>query len=145
MSPTHFSKPAASSNVQPSHKNAPSIHLFTTAAPPIDRDPVGSSPYGPTNMASTRTLAANTYSRLTPTGHSPSASPDLKTYILTSPGRSPPSSTRYLPRPVPVPRRGNALDPQNLIPSAVRGAGYNPYQHARSVSAFERGVSAQPL
>jgi hypothetical protein len=139
MSPTHFSmQPAASSGVQPSREDAPGIHLFTTATPPIDYGSVRSSPYGSPNMASTRALSPNTYSRLSPTGYSPSASPDLQNYIPSSPGRSPPGSTYYLPpSPVPVPRRINSTDPQNLIPPAVRGAGYNPYQHARSVSAFE--------
>jgi hypothetical protein len=140
LSPTHFSKPAAlaSSGVKPSRKAPPGTRLFTIAAPPIDHGSVGSSPYGSLNMASTRALAPSTYSRLTPKGCSPSASPDLQNYIPSSPGRSPPDSAYYLPpSPLPVLKRTNASDPQNLIPPAVRGAGYNPFQHARSVSAFE--------
>ncbi|KAN0111994.1 hypothetical protein V8E52_007911 [Russula decolorans] len=133
-SPTHFSmQPAASSGVQPSREDVPGIHLFTTATPPRDPGSVGSSPYGSPNMASTRALSPHTYSRLSTTGYSPSASPDLQNYIPSSPERSPPRSAYYLP----VSRQINASDPRNLIPPAVRAAGYNPYQHVRSVGAFE--------
>lgn len=139
ISPTHFSmQPAASSGVQPSREDAPGIHLFTTATPPTDHGSVESGPYGSLDMASTRTLPPTTSSHLSATGYSPSASPDLQNYTPSSPGRSPRGSAYYLPpSPVPVPRPINASDPQNLIPHAVRAAGYNPYQHARSVSAFQ--------
>ena len=139
ISPTPFSmRPAASSSVQPSRKDAPGIHHFTTATPPVDHDFVGSSPYGSPNVASTRALPPDAYSRLNPMCYSPSTSPDLQNYIPSSPGRSPPRSANVYIAPSPIPpRRINASDLQNLIPPAVRGAGYNPYQHARSVGAFE--------
>ncbi|KAH8993231.1 hypothetical protein EDB86DRAFT_1370678 [Lactarius hatsudake] len=65
--------------------------------------------------------------------HSPPLSPQLQNYMTSFPGRSPPGSPYALPNSVPS-SPISASDPQNLIPSAVRGAGYNPFQHGRSTS-----------
>jgi hypothetical protein len=141
-SPTHFStRPTPLSSLHPSREDAPGVHHHHRMAstPPVGS--AGLSTYLSPEMASTVTLALppDAHSRLIPAGHSPSVSPDLQNYIPTFLRQSPPSSPYLLPSPVPS-SLIHASDPQNLIPSVVRAAGYNPFRHARharSVSAFE--------
>lgn len=125
--PMHVStRPIASSSVQRSREDAPGAYHYTTATPPIK------------SMASTAPLppdGRSQYSHHSP-GYSPSPSPDLQSYIPSFLRRSPPSSPYLLPSPVPS-SMVHASDPQNLIPSAVRGAGYSPFHNSRSVSTFE--------
>ena len=138
-SPTPLStRPTPLSSVYPSRDDAPGVHRHMTGTPPADS--VGLNTYLSPEMASTLIFPLPPdHSRLIPAGYSPSPSPDLQSYIPTFLRRSPPSSLHRLPSPAPS-SLIHASDPQNLIPSAVRGAGYNPFRHirhARSVSAFE--------
>lgn len=138
-SPTPFStRPTPLSSVYPSREDAPGVHYRMTGTPPA-----GLNAYLSPEMGSTLTfpLPPDTHSRFIPAGYSPSPSPspDLQSYIPTFLRRSPPGSLYPLPSPAPS-SMIHASDLQNLIPSAVRGAGYNPFRHARharSVSAFE--------
>jgi hypothetical protein len=138
IKPTQFAtRPAALSRVQPSRGDAHSVHRYTAATPPIDS--AGPSSHRPPSpkMASPFALPPDAHSPLNSAGYSPSASlVDLQSYIPSFLGRSLPGSP-YLPS-SPVPSTLiHPSDPQNLIPAAVRAAGYNPFRHARSESAFE--------
>jgi hypothetical protein len=103
---------ASSSSLQPLRNET---HYYTAATPPIEI--AGSKPFHPPKMVGTRPLS--------PEQHSP-VSPHLQNYAPSFPGSSyvPPRSVPSSPL--------LASDPQNLIPYAVRGAGYNPFQHSRS-------------
>jgi hypothetical protein len=114
-------------------------HHYTAATPPADSS--GSSfhrsPEKGASLSSSPTPESR--SRRLPADCSPpplSPPPPLQNYAPSLAGRSRPDLPYVPPGSVsssPI----HASDPQNLIPSAVRGAGYNPFQHARSVSDLE--------
>ena len=113
---------------QPLREGRHGVHFFTAATPPV----AGSS----TSVLSMPPPSARSGRMTMASDHSPPAvSPHLKNYAPSFRGRSRPGSPYVPPGSVPSsPIR--ASDPQNLIPSAVRGAGYNPFQHARSASSL---------
>ncbi|KAI9446927.1 hypothetical protein F5148DRAFT_1253142 [Russula earlei] len=141
-SPTPVSAPLAASNNgggsgtrrRPSHERpngAQHTHFFTEATPPIDpSDHPSTHPPPPpatttTKMSSTFPLSPDARSGLLPSSSSSSSSSSSAAAPAAKFSPSVPSS--------PI----NASDPQNLIPSAVRGAGYNPFQHTRSASEVQ--------
>ena len=139
ISPTPAStRPAASSSVQRAREDASGAYHYTPVTPPLDA--VGPSSYRSPKMASSTPPlppdAHSLYSHLGSAGYSSSPSLDLQNYIPSFLGRSPPRSPYLLPSPVPS-SQVHASDLQNLIPPAVRGAGYNPFQHSQSASTFE--------
>lgn len=113
---------------QPLREGKPGVHFFTAATPPVE---MASSilSMSPPSARSRRMAAAADYS--------PPVSPHLQNYAPSFPGRSHPGSPYVPPGSVPS-SPIHASDPQNLIPSAVRGAGYNPFQHARSASELDQ-------
>ncbi|KAI0256240.1 hypothetical protein BJV78DRAFT_448494 [Lactifluus subvellereus] len=120
---------AAPSSWRPSRAEA---HYYTAATPPID-SAAGSTAYRSPRMVGALSISPGASpeqrSRRRPTdASSPPVSPHLQNYAPSFPDspRVPPSSVPSSLIP--------ATDPQNLIPSAVRGAGYNPFQHSRSTS-----------
>jgi len=138
-SPTPMSAPlqqvASSSSSTHSQSRGPSrevphangMNLYTTATPAIDSS--GLSAHRRIDMSSTLTLSPSPQAN----GYSPPVSPHLHNYAPSFPGRLQPGS-EYVP-PGSMPSSPiDASHPQNLIPSAVRSAGYNPFQHARSAS-----------
>ncbi|KAI9442473.1 hypothetical protein H4582DRAFT_1284822 [Lactarius indigo] len=133
--PTPFLLQSASGiRSRPSGKDALRTY-YTSAAPPTG--PVEKQSQSPPDVAPAPTLSL----RMSPIqrtrrkrgAYSPPLSPQLRNYMPSFPGRSPPGSPYALPNSVPS-SPISASDPQNLIPSAVRGAGYNPFQHTRSAS-----------
>ncbi|KAI0305477.1 hypothetical protein B0F90DRAFT_1666372 [Multifurca ochricompacta] len=132
LAPTPLSTQRAASGSSPSSREeALGIHYYTSATPPPD-------PAGPVaGTAAPLSLSSRTPSdqraRHAEAGYSPPVAPFLQNYAPSFPGRFSPSSPYVPPSSVPSsPIR--ASDPRNLIPSAVRGAGYNPFQHSRSAS-----------
>jgi hypothetical protein len=117
-------------NLQPWREGTPGAHYYTAATPPADAPSVFS--FSPS--ARSRRMAAPA----TAADYSPPLSPHphLQDYAPSFPGRSHPGSPYILPGSVPS-SPILASHPQNLIPSAVRGAGYNPFQHTRSASELE--------
>jgi hypothetical protein len=101
-------------------------HHFTEAAPPTNPTAADTAP------PLTLSLHASPKQRRRG-AYSPPLSPHLQNYMPSFPGRSPPGSPYALPNSVPS-SPINASDLRNLIPPAVRGAGYNPFQHGRSAS-----------
>ncbi|KAH9058868.1 hypothetical protein EDB87DRAFT_1578036 [Lactarius vividus] len=133
--PTPFLLQSASGiRARPSGKDALRTY-YTSAAPPTH--PAEKQSHIPPEVTPIPTLSL----RISPVqrtrrkrgAYSPPVSPQLQNYMPSFPGRSPPGSPYALPYSVPS-SPISASDPQNLIPSAVRGAGYNPFQHARSAS-----------
>lgn len=118
---------AALINLQPLREGPHGMHYYTAATPPVGAQRIlrGSpSPPRPRRIPAPLAPAAD---------YSPPLSPLLRNYAPSYPGRAHPRSPYIPPGSVPSsPIRDG--DPQNLIPSAVRGAGYNPFQHARSTS-----------
>jgi len=104
------------------------IHYYTTATPPVDSS--GSSTHRRMDMSSTLSLSPSPPAM---DRYSPPVSPHLHNYTPSFPGRLQPGSAYVPPSSMPSSPL-DASHPQNLIPSAVRGAGYNPFQHARSSS-----------
>jgi hypothetical protein len=114
-------------NLQPLREGAPGAHHYTAATPPVEAPSIFS--FSPA-ARSHRMAEAGDYSPpLSPPPH-------LRDYTPSFPGRSRPGSPYILPGSVPSSPMF-ASHPQNLIPSAVRGAGYNPFQHTRSASELE--------
>ena len=117
-------------------KDAIRAHHYTAATPPTD--PGEKQSHRPADTAPTLSLHTSPNQRTFRArgAYSPPLSPHLQNYMPSFPGRSPPGSPYALPHlPNSVPSSPiSASDPQYLIPPAVRGAGYNPYQHARSQS-----------
>ena len=138
ISPPHAPvQPTASSSMQRAREDGPGVYHYTTVTPPLDS--AGPSSYRPPKKAPTPPLppdAHSLYSHLGTGGYSSSTSLDLQNYIPSFLGRSPPRSPYLLPSPVPS-SQVHASDLQNLIPPAVRGAGYNPFQHSQSANTFE--------
>lgn len=134
--PTPFLLQSASGiRARPSGKDALRTY-YTSAAPPTR--PAEKQSHNPSEVAHPPTLSLRIGSPVQRTrrkrgAHSPPLSPQLRNYMPSFPGRSPPGSPYALPNSVPS-SPISASDPQNLIPSAVRGAGYNPFQHGRSAS-----------
>ncbi|KAH8995667.1 hypothetical protein EDB92DRAFT_1814550 [Lactarius akahatsu] len=134
--PTPFLLQSASGiRARPSGKDALRTY-YTSAAPPTR--PAEKQSHNPSEVATAPTLSLRIGSPVQRTrrkrgAHSPPLSPQLQNYMPSFPGRSPPGSPYALPNSVPS-SPISASDPQNLIPSAVRGAGYNPFQHGRSAS-----------
>lgn len=111
---------------------------------PNGKDPIRAYHHFTEAAAPTKPVAADTAPPLTLSlhappkqrsrgAHSPPLSPHLQNYMPSFPGRSPPGSPYALPNSVPS-SPISASDLRNLIPPAVRGAGYNPFQHGRSAS-----------
>ncbi|KAF8271326.1 hypothetical protein EI94DRAFT_1797298 [Lactarius quietus] len=119
----------------PTGKDGSPAHHFTAAAPPTD--PTEKQSHRPTDIALPLTISLHT--PLNQRTHhrrgasSPPLSPHLQNYMPSFPGRSPPGSPYALPNSIPS-SPISPSDLRNLIPSAVRGAGYNPFQHGRSAS-----------
>lgn len=114
--------------LQPMRGGKPGVHYFTAATPPVEM-PSSILSVSPSDARSRRVAAAADYS--------PPVSPHLQNYAPSFPGRSHPGSPYVPPGSVPS-SPIHASDPQNLIPFAVRGAGYNPFQHARSASELDQ-------
>jgi len=125
---------AASSKLPLSHPpdSALGTHHYTAATPPADSS--GSSfhrsPDKGVSLASSSSPTPEPRSRRSPTDCSSPLSPPLQNYAPSLAGRSRPDLP-YVPPGSVSTSPFHASDPQNLIPSAVRGAGYNPFQHAQ--------------
>jgi hypothetical protein len=115
---------------QPMRKGKNGVHYFTAATPPIETSVLSTSA---PSARSRRMAAAAAASAAAAADYSPPVSPHLHNYAPSFPGRSHPGSPYVPPGSVPS-SPIHASDPQNLIPSSVRGAGYNPFQHTRSTS-----------
>jgi len=115
-------------NLQPWREGTPGAHYYTAATPPAE----GPSVFSFSPPARSRRIAAAAADYSPPL----SPHPHLQDYSPSFPGRSHPRSPYILPGSVPS-SPILAEDPQNLIPSAVRSAGYNPFQHTRSASELE--------
>ncbi|KAI0001350.1 hypothetical protein BJV74DRAFT_94302 [Russula compacta] len=124
-------RPSASSNLPLLREGgALGAHYYTAATPP--EGSVGPGSYR-SKMAATLSLSPDARSHCVPADSSPPVSPQLQNYTPSFLGRPRPDSPYVPPSSFPsTPLQ--ASDPQNLIPSAVRGAGYNPFHHARSAS-----------
>jgi hypothetical protein len=122
---------AALINLQPLREGPHGMHYYTAAMPPVG---AGLTPPHIPRWSPSPPRVGRIPAPLVPAAdYSPPVSPILQNYAPSFPGRAHPRS-RYVP-PGEVPSSPiHAGDPQNLIPSAVRGAGYNPFQHARSTS-----------
>jgi hypothetical protein len=121
-------------NLEPLREGStPGAHHFYTAATPPPSTFSFSPPARTRRMAAAAAAAA---AGAATAEYSPPLSPHLRDYAPSFPGRSHPGSPYILPGSVPS-SPILASDPQNLIPSAVRGAGYNPFQHARGGSEPE--------
>lgn len=116
---------------QPMRKGKNGVHYFTAATPPIETSVLSMSP--PSARSRRMAAAAAAASAAAAADYSPPVSPHLHNYAPSFPGRSHPGSPYVPPGSVPS-SPIHASDPQNLIPSSVRGAGYNPFQHTRSTS-----------
>jgi hypothetical protein len=131
--PSPLSVPSASgSPSRRSGKGARRAHYYTEATPPTHP----AENFISTVSALTISLHTSPNNQRThhPRGaYSPPVSPHLQNYMPSFPGRSPPGSPYALPGSVPS-SPISASDLRNLIPPAVRGAGYNPFQHSRSAS-----------
>ena len=124
-------RPSASSNLPLLREGgALGAHYYTAATPP--EGSVGPSFYR-SKMATALSLSPDAREYRVPADSSPPVSPQLQNYTPSFLGRPHPNSPYVLPRSVPS-SPVQASDPQNLIPSVVRGAGYNPFHHARSAS-----------
>jgi len=110
-------------------KDASRMHHYTKVKPPKVPTAADTAP-APTISLD---ISPNQRTPHTHAAEPPPLSPQLQNYMPSFPGRSPPGSPYALPNSVPS-SPISPSNPQNLIPPAVRGAGYNPWQHARSVS-----------
>lgn len=136
--PPPLSVQSASGNrSRPSGKDALRSHHYTSATAPtvpaVEKQSYRSPGTAPTLTLSLHTSSDQRAHHTRGAYSPPPLSPRLQHYMPSFPGRSPPGSPYALPNSVPSSPM-SASDPQNLIPSAVRSAGYNPFQHARSAS-----------
>ncbi|KAI0041296.1 hypothetical protein FA95DRAFT_1611119 [Auriscalpium vulgare] len=132
----------------PFEKPIPPNTAYTFAAPPPLSTRTKSSPattpqhtphHSPNNSGSRpRPAYSPGYNPNGVTSTNPYSPPAMTVATAaTSPSHSPEFRGSYFPPP-PISSPGiRASDPQNLIPAAVRRAGYNPY-HARSMSDMSR-------
>jgi len=117
-------------NLQPLREGTPGAHYYTAATPPVEAPSIFS--FSPSARSRRMAAAADYSPPLSPPPHIQ----DLQDYTPSLAGRSRPGSPYILPGSVPSSPMF-ASHPQNLIPSAVRSAGYNPFQHTRSASELE--------
>ena len=118
---------------QPLRKGKNGVHYFTAATPPIETSVLSMSSPSARSRRMAAAAAAAAAASAAAADYSPPVSPHLQNYAPSFPGRSHPGSPYVPPGSVPS-SPIHASDLQNLIPSSVRGAGYNPFQHTRSTS-----------